>query len=186
MAIELFIVRRKRVLLFDNVYKAVYIGTSINLAIPFNATPNFDPALRKYEFTYEGDIGLGFYRQTLSTTKIAKNGINLGGSNNSYSFPTSEKHNVIIDKDKLYVDDVLISTLSIGNRLDTTNEQSFRITTNLEFYEMKIYDNDVLVYHFVPAYRKLTGISEQYGIAELVSETFVNDYRLNGEPEYEE
>lgn len=176
---------KKRVLLFDNIYKAVWVNGDVGLLFP--STPNFDPTIRKYNFKYWGDIGQWFYMTAQSIVKISNSSLVLGGNNNAVLLPTTGTYNIEINKTKLYINESFVQDLVIGNTLETSDLQFLTFNANMKFYEMKIYDNDVLVYHFVPAYT-IVNNREQYGVAEMVSRIFSTfpDNRINGEPEYEE
>lgn len=187
---QVFSSGKQRVLLFKrgiaNVYKAIYVSNkqSSNIPLNFMATPNFDQFSRKYEITYENISATVFYRQKITTTYIGKATMRLGGTKNSISNHNVGKHKITIDKTKLYLDDAFVQDLTIGDTLDATQEQIILLNNN-SFYEMKIYDNDVLVYHFVPAYFISSNGIEHYGIANLVNQAVAFNDDLTGEPEYE-
>ena len=180
---------RERVFLFNqggiSIYKAKYVreeqNSTINLS--FSATPNFDQFSRKYEIVYENIVNSIFYRQRLNVTCISKTYILLGGIRNVISIPETGKHKIVIDEGVLYLDDGRPIGLAIGNTLDTNEQQTITLRKN-SFYEMKIYQDDVLVYHFVPAYFLASDV-EHYGIAELVNQNATFHADLKGKPEYE-
>ena len=181
----------ERVFLFErggtDVYKAKFVseeqGSTMNLS--FSATSNFDQFSRKYEIVYKNIFDNYLYYQRISNTVIGKTSVILGGIKTTIlSNYDVGKHKITIDKTKLYLDDVFVKDLTIGDTLNTGSQQTIRLRNN-SFYEMKIYQDDVLVYHFVPAYRLVGNNKEDYGIAELVNEEFVFNSNLTGKPEYE-
>ena len=182
----------KRILLFmagtTAVYKAKYIvnNTTNDINIEFNCSSNTQPQLRKYEFTYK-NMGSYFYRQKQGTTRIYRVSQRFGGVSNDYSFPLKDNiiHNVVIDKTKLYIDGSYVRDFEIGNTIDEGTTQRIAIGYGgCYLYEMKIYQDDELIYHFVPAYF-MSGGTLNYGIADLVNQYTNFHPNLIGEPEYE-
>ena len=172
-----------------NTYTEVdYIESSGTQRIDTGFKPNSNTKYDMDVLVTQKEVGASQYFVSSQTSKRsnvyfnANNYLSIGyGSdyyNTSILVETNKKYNLVLDKNKFYIDNELITTANAGEFSLNLNAQLFvqyagGTTYNnyayARLYTFKIYDNGVLVRDFIPCYRNS---DNEVGLYDLVNDVF--------------